>query len=132
MEALLAKAKIISAWCLFTGIEISYTKLRIFGVHWGIWRKDPPLIVYGKGWAPRLITRLRDGTLKHLGLKSDMDAGNIAQKVECMVNIRSLGENSRGPSRGLGINALPWATACAPTWAIGRKTHHGAWKILRR
>ena len=35
---------------------------------------------------------LRDGTLKHLGLKSDMDAGNNAQKVECMDNIRSLGE----------------------------------------
>ncbi len=56
IEALQAKAHLISAWCIFTGIEISYTKLRSFGVHWGVPRKDPPLIVHSKGWAPRSIS----------------------------------------------------------------------------
>ena len=33
MEALQRKAHLISAWCILTGKEISYTKLRTFGVH---------------------------------------------------------------------------------------------------
>ena len=61
-------------------------------MHWGIWRKDPPLLVYGKGWEARAIPMLRDGTLKHLGLKSDMDAANNAQRADCLDNIRTLGE----------------------------------------
>ena len=46
MEALQAKANLISAWCIFTGIEISYTKLRTFGVHWGVPQVNTPLIVH--------------------------------------------------------------------------------------
>ena len=127
MEALQAKAKIISAWCLFTGIEISYTKLRTFGVHWGIWRKDPPLIVFGKGWVPRSITMLRDGTLKHLGLKSDMDAGNNVQKAECIDNIKSLGEKvtrailrSRDKCTALGY--------CVRT-NVGYRAQNSSWSL---
>ena len=76
MEALQAKAHLISAWCILTGIEISYTKLRTFGIHWGPRKKNNPLIVHSKEWAPSKVPMLDDGTLKHLGLKSDMDANH--------------------------------------------------------
>ena len=38
-ESLKKKADIISAWCILSGIEISHTKLRTFGIHWGISKK---------------------------------------------------------------------------------------------
>ena len=50
MEALQNKANLISAWCIFTGIEISSTKLRTFGAHWVVPQKNYPLIVYSKNW----------------------------------------------------------------------------------
>ncbi len=54
MEALQAKAHLISAWCILTGIEISHTKLRNFGVHWGVHKIDPPLLVHSKRWVRRV------------------------------------------------------------------------------
>ncbi len=65
MAALQAKAHLISAWCILTGIEISYTKLRTFGVHWGVHKVDPPLLVHSSGWIRRAIVTKNDGTLKH-------------------------------------------------------------------
>ncbi len=84
MAALQAKAHLISAWCILTGIEISYTKLRTFGVHWGVQKSDPPLLVHSAGWIRRNILTKHDGTLKHLGVMSDMDASNTIQKLDCM------------------------------------------------
>ena len=61
MGALQEKADIISAWCVLTGIEISVKKLRTFGVHWGVWKKDNPLLVHTKGWTPMEIKIREDG-----------------------------------------------------------------------
>ena len=96
LEALQKKAHLISAWCILTGIEISSTKLRTFGVHWGVKKKDKPLVVYSKGdrekgWKPKEIPTKGDGSLKHLGLLSDMDATSTTQKRECMEQIKGLG-----------------------------------------
>jgi hypothetical protein len=96
LEALQNKADIISAWCILTGIEISHTKLRSFGVHWGVWRKDLPLVVHSKDWARREIKLLSDGSLKHLGLKSDMDGLHSVQKSDCEGKIKELGETVMG------------------------------------
>jgi hypothetical protein len=63
MAALQAKAHLISAWCILTGIEISFTKLRTFGIHWGVRKRDPQLVVHGVGWCRREIITKADGTL---------------------------------------------------------------------
>ena len=92
MAALQAKAHLISAWCILTGIEILFTKLRTFGVHWGVWKKDPQLVVHGLGWRRREVITKADGTLKHRGIKTDMDASNHIQKLDCMLDIKTLGD----------------------------------------
>ena len=65
MEALQSKAHLISAWCILTGIEISYTKLRTFGIHWGPKKYNTPLIVHSQDWTPSKVPMLEDGALKH-------------------------------------------------------------------
>jgi hypothetical protein len=40
--ALQSKANIVSAWCIYTGIKISDTKMRTFGTHWGILQRKEP------------------------------------------------------------------------------------------
>ena len=71
-------------------------KLRTFGVHWGIWRKDNPLLVHTKGWTPMEIKVRNDGSLKHLGVKSDMDTHHTIQKAECKETISELGRTITG------------------------------------
>ena len=36
--ALQTKANIVSGWCQYTGIEISKSKMRTFGAHWGVFK----------------------------------------------------------------------------------------------
>ena len=51
--ALQNKSNIVSAWCIYTGIKISDTKMRTFGTHWGIHKgNNPTLKIYAKGWIP--------------------------------------------------------------------------------
>ena len=49
-------------------------------------------MVHGLGWRRREIITKADGTLKHLGIKTDMDASNHIQKLDCMLDIKSLGD----------------------------------------
>ena len=127
MEALQAKADIISAWCLLTGIEISVKKLRTFGVHWGIWRKDNPLLVHTKGWTPMEIKVRNDGSLKHLGVKSDMDTHHNIQKAECKETISGLGKTITGAiSRSRDkCTAIGY---CVRT-NVGYRAQHCSWSL---
>ena len=62
-KALQNKADIVSAWCLFTGINISYDKLRTFGVHWGVHKGDnPPLTIQIGKWEEMQVGMKSDGT----------------------------------------------------------------------
>ena len=52
-RALQDKANMVSAWCIYTGIQISHTKMRTFGTHWGVHKGgNPELLIYTKGWKP--------------------------------------------------------------------------------
>ena len=125
--ALQEKADIISAWCVLTGIEISVKNLRTFGVHWGVWKKDNPLLVHTKGWTPMEIKILGDGTLKHLVVKSDMDAHHNIQKAECKETIGKLGKTITGAiSRSRDkCTAIGY---CVPT-NVGYRAQHCSWNV---
>ena len=116
---------IISAWCILSGIEISHTKLRTFGIHWGISKKNEPLVVHSKGWIPSEVAMLEDGTLKYLGLKSDMDSSHNIQKSDCIKTIKSLGETI------MGAIARSRDRCCAIGYCVrtnvGYRAQHSAW-----
>jgi hypothetical protein len=44
--ALQTKADIVSGWCQYTGIEISKTKMRTFGSHWGVFKGQNHLYLF--------------------------------------------------------------------------------------
>jgi hypothetical protein len=52
--------------------------------------EDNPLLVHTKGWTPMEIKVRNDGSLKHLGVKSDMDMHRNIQKAECKETISEL------------------------------------------
>ena len=63
------KADVVSGWCQFTGIEISQSKMRTFGTHWGENKgQNPPLVIHGKGWEKTEVPMKMDGTMKSLGV----------------------------------------------------------------
>ena len=84
-KALQRKADIVSGWCQYTGIEISKTKMRTFGSHWGVYKgENPHLIIHGKDWEETNIPMKMDGTMKSLGVKFDMYVDNQVQLRECV------------------------------------------------
>ena len=90
--ALQNKSNLVSAWCIYTGIQISSTKMRTFGSHWGIHKGgNPKLITYTKGWVPTEVEMKMDGTMKSLGVKFDMHVDNQVQKRECIATITEKG-----------------------------------------
>jgi hypothetical protein len=75
--ALQTKANIVSGWCQYTGIEISKSKMRNFGTHWGVFKgQNPPLVINGASWSPTDVPMRMDGTMKSLGVKFDMHVDN--------------------------------------------------------
>ena len=44
IEGLQAKADIISGWCMATGVKVAITKLRTFGMRWGVDKGDKQTI----------------------------------------------------------------------------------------
>ena len=92
-KALQDKADIVSAWCIFTGINISYDKLRTYGVHWGIHRgENPPLTIHIDNWEKMEVEMKMDGTMKSLGVLFDMHVDNQVQLRECIKTIEDKGE----------------------------------------
>ena len=90
--ALQSKSDLVSAWCIYTGIQISSTKMRTYGSHWGIHKGgNPKLITYTKGWIPTEVEMKMDGTMKSLGVKFDMHVDNQVQKHECIATITEKG-----------------------------------------
>ena len=83
----------VSAWCIYTGIQISHTKMRTFGTHWGVHKGgNPELLIYTKGWKPIKVEMKMDGTMKSLGVKFDMHVDNQVQKRDCIGTIKEKGE----------------------------------------
>jgi hypothetical protein len=91
--ALQEKADIVSGWCQYTGIQISITKLRTFGTHWGVFKGDnPPLLIHGKDWKKTEVEMKMDGTMKCLGVKFDMHVDNQVQLAEYIETVDSKGD----------------------------------------
>ena len=61
-----------------------------------MWKKDNPLLVHTKGRTQMEIKVLEDGSLKHLGVKSDMDTHHNIKKAECKITIGNLGKTIVG------------------------------------
>ena len=79
--ALQTKADVVSGWCQFTGIEISQSKMRTFGTHWGVYKgQNPPLVME--------VPMKMDGTMKSLGVKFDMHVDNQVQLRECIETVK--------------------------------------------
>ena len=52
-------------WRQYTGIEISKTKMRTFGTHWGVYKeKNPPLLIHWEKWEKTEVPMKMDGTMK--------------------------------------------------------------------
>jgi hypothetical protein len=91
--ALQTKADVVSGWCQFTGIEISQSKMRTFGTHWGVYKgQNPPLVIHGKGWKETEVPMKMDGTMKSLGVKFDMHVDNQVQLRECIETVKEKGD----------------------------------------
>ena len=92
-DALQTKADIVSGWCQYTGIEISKTKMRTFGTHWGVFKgQNPPLLIHGTDWAVTEVEMKMDGTMKSLGVKFDMHVDNQVQLRECLETVKDKGD----------------------------------------
>jgi hypothetical protein len=92
-KALQTKADVVSGWCQYTGIEISKTKMRTFGTHWGVYkRKNPPPLIHGKKWEKTEVPMKMDGTMKSLGVKFDMHVDNQVQLRECIETVKGKGD----------------------------------------
>jgi hypothetical protein len=91
--ALQVKADIVSGWCQYTGIQISKTKMRTFGTHWGVYKgSNPPLVIHEKNWKGTEVEMKMDGTMKSLGVKFDMHVDNQVQLAECVQTVESKGD----------------------------------------
>ena len=70
---------------------------------------------------------LKDGTLKHLGLKSDMDANHSIQKSDCKKTIKSLGETI------MGAISRSRDKCCAISYCVrtnvGYRAQHCSWSL---
>jgi hypothetical protein len=74
-EALQRKADILSGWCQYTGVEISKSKMRTFGTHWGVCvGENPKLVIHDKDWEATEIDMKMDGTMKSLGVKLNLSS----------------------------------------------------------
>ena len=83
----------VSGWCQYTGIEISKTKMRTFGTHWGVCKgENPPLLIHGANWEKTEVPMKMDGTMKSLGVKFDMHVDNQVQLRECIETVKEKGD----------------------------------------
>ena len=111
--ALQTKANIVSGWCQYTGIEISKSKMRTFGSHWGVYKgQNPPLVIHGASWTSTEVPMKIDGTMKSLGVKFDMHVDNQVQLRECIETVKVKGIRYPQLMEGDGIRCLRLGSVC--------------------
>ena len=131
--ALQTKANIVSGWCQYTGIEISKSKMRTFGAHWGVYKgKNPPLVIHGAAWTPTEVPMKMDGTMKSLGVKFDMHVDNQVQLRECIETVKVKGDeissaNGRRRDKMLAVGICPLTKLYT-----GVNTAHGILENMRK
>jgi hypothetical protein len=79
--ALQRSADIVSAFCILFDVKLSMAKFRAFMVIWGNDKReiDDKLVIHTKGWVAHEITLVSDGSFKHLGVVSNLDASSDTQ-----------------------------------------------------
>jgi hypothetical protein len=78
MEALQAKADVVSAVCIIAEVKLSHPKFLAFAPNWGNSQRadfrDPlNITVHGQRWQESSVVVKTDGTAKYLGVRLDMD-----------------------------------------------------------
>jgi hypothetical protein len=102
MAELQKKADIISGWCLLTGIKVATSKLRTFGLQWGVRKEEKMEMWLTEG--PGVRTRVEvksEGIMTHLGIIWNMDTHNKKQWEDIKLVIERMGNIIM---RGKGTN----------------------------
>ena len=90
--ALQAKADIVSAWCLYTGLKISHGKLRTFGIKRGADQSpSPTLVIRGHDWTGTDVPICDNGVMTHLGVIWNMKSENTKQFESLKSKMEDLG-----------------------------------------
>ena len=93
LEGLQAKADIISGWCMATGVKVAVSKLRTFGMIWGIDKGESQKIVLTGDKGDRTEVEVKaDGIMTHLGVIWNMDLYGDRQWKETKKVIEKMGE----------------------------------------
>ena len=93
LAGLQRKADIISGWCKATGVKISHSKLRTFGVNWGVDRgQEDVLRLRDDKWELAEVEVKPDGVMTYLGVIWNMDMYNEKQFVEVKKVVEGMGQ----------------------------------------
>ena len=93
IEGLQRKADIISGWCMATGVKVAVSKLRTFGIVWGVDKgKMETIVLTESGGGKKEVEVKADGIMTHLGITWNMDMYGDKQWKETKKVIERMGE----------------------------------------
>ena len=100
LEGLQQKADIISGWCMATGVKVAVSKLRTFGIVWGVDKGEKQTIwLTESGGGKKEVEVKADGIMTHLWITWNMDI--FLRKMTKLIKLQE-----RCPHRGLILSHI--------------------------